>query len=310
MPLHPDSFRAINLLSFQDAAFWVVFRICFFLWRRQAGKSYTIASKAIGRMLEKAGRSCFFVSASIATGKEIVEKEATIWHDALAALKACQDKLGKQLGGNVIDTGTKELLNVDDLAELMDKQAAQVRIYHTRTAYSRTKILAPNPDTARGWTGDVYGDEIGFWPDFKAVWDAVEPIISRNPDFLFWLFSTPPADDTHYTYDLLNPGLREFTPCAAGNWYKTEQGYPVHRVDALDAELAGLPLYDPLSGKVVPYEEFRAHSMDRSSVDRNYGLKFIQGGTAAIPLGWLNRAQNMGLGHCTGLDLAGEEVCA
>lgn len=261
-------------------------------------------------MLEKAWRNCFFVSASIATGKEIVEKEATIWHDALAALKACQDKLGKQLGGNVIDKASKELLNVDDLAELMDKQAAQVRIYHTRTAYSRTKILAPNPDTARGWTGDVFGDEIGFWPDFKAVWDAVEPIISRNPDFLFWLFSTPPADDTHYTYDLLNPGLRTFEPNAAGNWYKTEQGYPVHRVDALDAELAGLPLYDPLSGNVVPYAEFRAHSLDRASVDRNYGLKFIQGGTAAIPIGWLARAQNMGLGHCTGLDLSGEEVCA
>ena len=156
----------------------------------------------------------------------------------------------------------------------------------------------------------MFGDEIGFWPDFKGVWDAVEPIISRNPEFLFWLFSTPPADDTHYTYDLLNPGIRIFKPNAAGNWYKTEQGYPVHRVDALDAELAGLPLYDPLSGKVVPYEEFRAHSLDRASVDRNYGLKFIQGGTAAIPLGWLNRAQNMGLGHCTGLDLAGEEVCA
>ena len=280
------------------------------MWRRQGGKSYTIASKAIDRMIEKPWRNCFFVSASIATGKEIVEKEATIWHDALGALKACQDKLGKQLGGNVIDKTSKELLNVDDLAELMDKQAAQVRIYHTRTAYSRTKILAPNPDTARGWTGDVFGDEIGFWPDFKGVWDAVEPIISRNPEFLFWLFSTPPADDTHYTYDLLNPGLRTFEPNAAGNWYKTEQGYPVHRVDALDAELAGLPLYDPLSGKVVPYEEFRAHSLDRASVDRNYGLKFIQGGTAAIPLGWLNRAQNMGLGHCTGLDLAGEEVCA
>ena len=204
MPHHPDNFRAVNLLAFQDAAFCVAFRICFFMWRRQGGKSYTIASKAIDRMIEKPWRNCFFVSASIATGKEIVEKEATIWHDALGALKACQDRLGKQLGGNVIDTGTKELLNVDDLAELMDKQAAQVRIYHTRTAYSRTKILAPNPDTARGWTGDVFGDEIGFWPDFKGVWDAVEPIISRNPEFLFWLFSTPPADDTHYTLSLIH----------------------------------------------------------------------------------------------------------
>ena len=116
MPHHPDNFRAVNLLAFQDAAFCVAFRICFFMWRRQGGKSYTIASKAIDRMIEKPWRNCFFVSASIATGKEIVEKEATIWHDALGALKACQDRLGKQLGGNVSDTGTKELLNVDDLA--------------------------------------------------------------------------------------------------------------------------------------------------------------------------------------------------
>ena len=91
MPHHPDNFRAVNLLAFQDAAFCVAFRICFFMWRRQGGKSYTIASKAIDRMIEKPWRNCFFVSASIATGKEIVEKEATIWHDALGALKACQD---------------------------------------------------------------------------------------------------------------------------------------------------------------------------------------------------------------------------
>mgnify|MGYP003018408836 CR=1 FL=1 len=41
--------------------------------------------QAIDRMIEKPWRNCFFVSASIATGKEIVEKEATIWHDALGA---------------------------------------------------------------------------------------------------------------------------------------------------------------------------------------------------------------------------------
>ena len=87
MPHHPDNVRAVNLLAFQDAAFCVAFRICFFMWRRQGGKSYTIASKAIDRMIEKPWRNCFFVSASIATGKEIVEKEATIWHDALGALK-------------------------------------------------------------------------------------------------------------------------------------------------------------------------------------------------------------------------------
>ena len=229
----------INLLTFQEVAFWLRLRTMFFLWARQRGKSYLIAAKAIDRMLERAGRSCYFVSASIATGKEIVEKEAQIWHDALAKLRAKQEALGKELGGNVVDKRSHKLLAVDDLAEVMDKQTVQVRIYYTRTSYSRTKILAPNPDTARGWTGDVFGDEVGFWPDFRAVLDAVEPIISRNPDFLMWMFTTPPEDDKHFTYDFLNPGPLEFTPNAQGNFYKTEAGYPVHRVDIFDSELAG-----------------------------------------------------------------------
>ena len=89
----------INLLPFQEVAFWLRLRTMFFLWARQRGKSYLIAAKAIDRMLERAGRSCYFVSASIATGKEIVEKEAQIWHDALAKLREKQEALGKALGG-------------------------------------------------------------------------------------------------------------------------------------------------------------------------------------------------------------------
>ena len=300
----------INLLTFQEVAFWLRLRTMFFLWARQRGKSYLIAAKAIDRMLERAGRSCYFVSASIATGKEIVEKEAQIWHDALAKLREKQEALGKELGGNVVDKRSHQLLAVDDLAELMDKQAAQVRIYHTRTSYSRTKILAPNPDTARGWTGDVFGDEVGFWPDFRAVLDAVEPIISRNPDFLMWMFTTPPEDDKHFTYDFLNPGPLEFTPNAQGNFYQTEAGYPVHRVDIFDSELAGLSLFDPLSGKPVAFEEYRAHAMDKASADRNYALKFVQGGQSAVQLAWINNAMYKGAQCCTGIDLSKEVLAA
>lgn len=60
----------INLLTFQEVAFWLRLRTMFFLWARQRGKSYLIAAKAIDRMLERAGRSCYFVSASIATGMQ------------------------------------------------------------------------------------------------------------------------------------------------------------------------------------------------------------------------------------------------
>ena len=37
----------INLLTFQEVAFWLRLRTMFFLWARQRGKSYLIAAKAI-----------------------------------------------------------------------------------------------------------------------------------------------------------------------------------------------------------------------------------------------------------------------
>lgn len=300
----------IRLLPYQETAFWIGLRTMFFLWARQRGKSYLIAAKAIDRMLERSGRSCFFVSASIATGKEIVEKEAQIWHDALAALRAQQESLGKELGGNVVDKRSHQLLDVDDLADLMDKQTAQIRIYHSRTSYSRTKILAPNPDTARGWTGDIFGDEVGFWPDFRAVLDAVEPIVSRNSDYLMWMFTTPPEDDKHFIYDFLNPGALEFEPNARGNFYRTDAGYPVHRVDIYDSEKAGLSLFDPIMGEPVDYETYRAHAMDKASADRNYALKFVQGGSSAVHLSWLTKAMYKGAQGCIGIDLSKEVLSA
>lgn len=302
------SMPLVNLMTFQQTAFWLKFRVCYFLWRRQSGKSYTIASKAIDKMLSKAGLSCFFVSASLGTGEEVIEKGAAIWYDALTRLKAAEESLGKKLGGNVIDKRSKEILSVDDLSELMDRQKAQIRIYHSRTQYSRTKTIAPNPKTARGWTGPVFGDEIGFWPDYKKVWDAIEPIISREPDFSFWGFTTPPEDDRHYTYDLLNPGELEFIPNARGNFYKTEKGYPVHRADVHDTSLAGLKLYSPLTGEAVDWDTFREHSQDRTSADRNYALKFVKGGSSAISLAWLQEAMKKGDGQCFAHDLTGRRI--
>lgn len=306
----PPTQPLISLLDPQKEMFGVTFRICYFVWRRQGGKSHGIASKALERMTEKPGRSCHFVSASINVGKELIEKEATIWHKALEQYHAVQAQIGKELGGNAFDSGNHQLLDVDALADLIERQTLQIKLYHSRTSYSRTKIIAPNPDTARGWTGDVFGDEIGFWPDFRAVWDAVEPIISRNPDYLMWMFTTPPEDDTHYTYDLLDPGARVFVPNSRGNWYKTEAGYPVHRADVYDFELAGLPMYSPLTGKPVDFATYRSQAQDKSAADRNYALMFVQGGASAVQLAWINRAQRDGLGCCEGIDLAGQDIAA
>ena len=51
-------------------------------------------------------------------------------------------------------------------------------------------MLAANPRTARGFSGDLILDEFAFHEDSAAIWEAAEPIISSNPDFLCRILST------------------------------------------------------------------------------------------------------------------------
>ena len=54
----------------------------------------------------------------------------------------------------------------------------------------RIKVLAANPRTARGFSGDLILDEFAFHENSIAIWDAAEPIISSNPDFECRIAST------------------------------------------------------------------------------------------------------------------------
>ena len=54
----------------------------------------------------------------------------------------------------------------------------------------RIKVLAANPRTARGFSGDLIMDEFAFHEDSQAIWEAAEPILSSNPDFLCRIAST------------------------------------------------------------------------------------------------------------------------
>ena len=50
--------------------------------------------------------------------------------------------------------------------------------------------------------------------------------------------------------------------------------------------------------------------MDKASADRNYALKFVQGGQSAVHLSWLNAAMYKGAEGCTGIDLEKEVLAA
>ena len=237
------------------------------------------------------------VSASILMGQENILKEVAVFNILLDHYRKIAAAKGLNLTSNI------DGLGVDDIAGIFEASKLETRIWHSNTVYSRTRVVAPNPQTARGFSGDVFGDEIGFWPDFDGVFDAVEPIISRNPNWLMWMATTPPKDDTHTVYDLLDPGQVNFTPNARGNWFETESGYPVHRLDCYDGELAGLPMFHPRTGEPVSVDEARSLALNKVNFDRNYKLAFTASGGSAIPVHLIRQAQARGAGQCLGIDI-------
>jgi phage FluMu gp28-like protein len=63
----------------------------------------------------------------------------------------------------------------------------RIRVYGT---VGRIKVLAANPRTARGFSDDLILDEFAFHEDSAAIWEAAEPILASNRDFLCRIAST------------------------------------------------------------------------------------------------------------------------
>lgn len=267
-------------------------RVCLLLWRRQGGKSTLFAFKILQVLLEHPGILCTFVSASLSVGAELPYKATQIFGELLKALRDVSEGNGIEIKSN------GEGLGDDDLMDLFHQGRLEVTFRHSEHVVSRMKVIAPNIATARGYSGWVFIDEIGFIKDFKALFGEMEPIISRDPTFHLIMATTPPADDSHFSYDLAAPppGMEfEHDPC--GNTYTSELNIPVHRVDAWDADAAGVHLYDLETGAQISPEDHRRKYFDRDAWDRSYGLKFLLGGTAAVTLASISYAQEQGYRH-------------
>jgi len=273
---------------------------------RQAGKSFHAAAKALRRMMAIRGLLSVFVSASISLGQEFVRKEALIWSIVLAAFRDAAKAGGSQLTTSA-DNDKGTLLDLDAICDLFEHQRLETRIWHDRTTYSRSVVVAPNPDTAVGWTGDIWMDEVGRMPDFKDVLEAVLPFMSSNPQFRLLMITTPPPDDSHYSWELFLPPQDEFPVSAAGNWYVSRAGYDVHRVDAWDAFAAGIPMFDDKTREAISPDEHRARAFDKTAWDRNFALRFITGGASAVSLASLARAMELGrAADCAALNISEE----
>jgi phage FluMu gp28-like protein len=84
--------------------------------------------------------------------------------------------------------------------------------------------LPANPDTARGFSANVFLDEFAFHADSRKIWAALFPVISRQ-NLKLRITSTPNGKNNKF-YDLMTSD--------SGIWSK-------HSTDIYQAVLDGLP---------------------------------------------------------------------
>lgn len=275
------------------------YRLLAFVARRQYGKTTTFAKIAMKKMMKTRNHTVIFGSAKLNLSREIARKEAEILQAAIAEAVAQAGKTAGSLRvADALAAKVPDKLSLDDFAGLFEAQRLEFRYYHTPTSYSRTKVVALRADSV-GETGDLMCDEIGRVANWREVWEAVSPIIASNPKFRLTLSTTPPPDDTHYSFEMLAPpvGL-DFVPNPEGNLYESEMGVTILRVDAWDAAADGVPVYDLKTGEPLTPEESRRREHDKDAWDRNYGCRFVMGGVGACGLMQIDVAQRRGIERC------------
>ena len=286
------------------------------LWERQSGKSTTFADMALFEMMRYRWRTCIYASASLLLAQEIVlkqtqrvdlstreiiEKESGVLFAAAGRYSAEAGHAGMVFETCDSKTGSAAKVSAADFAELFESQRLEFRVYHDKTSYSRTKVIAPNIATARSWSGTVFLDEVAFIRAFRELMTALTPVISTNPDFKLILGTTPPQDDdTHYSFELLSPPPgSNFIPNARGNWYESELGVRVHRADSYDTALAGKKIYDLRTGQSITPDEAFSRALNKDGHRINHFLRWILGGAAACDALRLRTAQERGIGRCS-----------
>lgn len=286
----------INMRPYQAASFRRKEGLFCRVWRRQSGKSFTLGCEALDLMMADVC-NVVFASAALRLGQENLLKEAEVWRSIIAVMRKAA-VAGKYKVVTSADDDKGETIDVEAVADLLEHTRLEVKLFHSRTTFSRSLVVAPNPDTAVGWTGHVFLDEVGRIPDFRDVFEAMEPIVSSQDKFVVRMATTPPPDDAHYSYELLAPPAdEEFLTNPRGNWYKSEAGILVHRVNADDGYAAGVPLRDLETREELTPTESRARAIDKTAWDRNFNVVFVRGvTTAALTANALAHAQAIAQG--------------
>lgn len=256
----------ITFRKYQERVFWDHETKTLLLhWSRQIGKSYTLAAWAVDRLLRNPGRLVTVLSNSRANGLEFV----------LKCEEVCR-KLGQAIE---LESNHAELDRRADLSEDMkyDAMRGEVRIT-VDGQVGRILVLAANPRTARGFSGDLILDEFAFHEDSRAIWEAAEPIISANRDYLCRIASTGNGRRNMF-YQLISEGRIPY--------------YRVRRSDAW--EMGEIKIYSAVDGREITPDEARAEASDKRAYDQNYECEFNDEAMALLTQELISAAEREGI---------------
>jgi phage FluMu gp28-like protein len=255
--LKPDNLKPLlDLRPYQRRAFENKTNgIEVWLWGRQTGKSYTLAAWAVDRLLTRPGRLVTVLSNSKVNGMELNRHCADV----------CA-KLGQAF--------EQEDLSPDKRYETMNCET-RIRV---AGKVGRIKILAANPRTARGFSGDLILDEFAFHEDANAIWNAAEPILSSNADYLCRIASTP--NGKHNLF---------YRFCTNKDW-------PVFTVTRTIAYDQGCPVFHPITRKKIDPSTARALAQNKRAYDQNYECVFEDENMALLTHELISAAERPNVG--------------
>ena len=245
----PVAFRKYQRPVFSDRTAGIII----LHWSRQIGKSFTLASWAVDRILDKLKTNDSWLVTVLSNSRD---------NGAEFVIKA-QDVCNKL--GIYMQTS-------DDSPDLTyDNMKMEVRITVEVDGVKRTgriKVLAANPRTARGFSGDLILDEFAFHENSAAIWEAAEPILSSNPEFLCRISST--GNGKHNMFFRMASG----TGPNDGTVFTSTAGFKVCRVTRTEAWKMGVKIFDANTRAPITPEQARAAALDKRAYDQNYECKF------------------------------------
>ena len=298
-----DSAAAIKSLGFrlyQHRAFHDPSGVLVLHWSRQIGKSYVLAAWAVWRALKSSGRLVTVLSNSRDNGAEFVLK--------------CTDVC------NHIGQAFELDMSAPNVPFELTRMEIRIR---RKGKIGRIKVLAANPRTARGFSGDLILDEFAFHENSAAIWEAAEPILASNPDFrcriastgngkhnMFYRMAsgwsagpakagTPNADATRTVKGDSTSEVHGVHPlgCSVSNdhgeIFTSAAGFAVSRVSRTAAWQQGVKIYG-LKNKREPItpEAARTQALDKTAYEQNYECAFADENMTLLTYELISAAQS------------------